>query len=83
MVIDGVLMYGNRTVIPPALRKEVSDHLHDAHQGVSKMTYRAKDSIFWPGMSNDITKARIQYRSCKEYAPTQPALPAVTPFIAQ
>ena len=83
MVIDGVLMYGNRTVIPPALRKEVSDHLHGAHQGVSKMTYRAQDSLFWPGMSNDITKARIGCRSCNEYAPTQPAMPAATPFIAQ
>ena len=47
------------------------------------MTYRAQDSLFWPGMSNDITKARIECRSCNEYAPTQPAMPAATPFIAQ
>ena len=83
MVVDGVLMYGNRTVIPPSLRQEICDHLHGAHQGVSKMTYRATDSLFWPGISSDITKARLECRSCNEYAPTQPHLPAATPVIAQ
>ena len=83
MVINGVLMYGNKTVTPPTLRKEVSDHLHGALQSVSKMTYRAQDSIFWLGMSNDITKARIECRPRNEYTPTQPAMPAATPFIAQ
>ena len=34
-------------------------------------------------MSNNITKARIECRSCNEYAPTQPAMPGATPFIAQ
>ena len=29
--IDGVITYGNRTVIPPSLRSEVCQHLHSAH----------------------------------------------------
>ena len=83
MVIDGVLVYGNRTVIPPSLGQEVCDHLFGAHQGVSKITYRGKDSTFWAGIFSDITKVRLNCRSCDEYAPTQPHMPAATSVIAQ
>ena len=71
-------MYGSRTVIPQALRKEISDHLHGARKGVFKMTYIAEDSIFCPGISNITTKASIDFRSSNEYPPTQPAMPAAT-----
>merc|ERR1711911_97504 len=40
-VINGVLMYGHRAVIPPKLREEVCVNLHSAHQGVSQMQNRA------------------------------------------
>ena len=43
--IDGVVTYGNRTVIPPSLRSEVCQHLHSAHQGVTQMMSRATASI--------------------------------------
>ena len=76
-------MYENRTIIPPSLRKEVCDHLHGAHQCVSKMTGRAQESLFWPGITGDIAKARMECRSCNEYAPTQPPMPAASPTIVQ
>ena len=47
------------------------------------MTSRAQDSIFWPGISNDIAKVRNDCRSCNQYAPTQPRLPAATPMIPE
>ena len=36
----GLLMYGNRLVIPASLRKEVLECLHAAHQGVAGMKAR-------------------------------------------
>ena len=83
MVVEGVLMYGNRVVIPPTLRQEVCNHLHGAHQGVSKMTNRAQESVFWPGISSDIAKVRNSCKSCNQYTSTQPHRPAATPFIAE
>ena len=47
------------------------------------MNCRAQESISRHEMSKYITKARIERRSCNEYALTQPAMPAATPFIAQ
>ena len=47
------------------------------------MAYRATDSLFWPGISSDITKVGLKCRYCNEYAPTQPHMPAASPVIAQ
>ena len=35
--VDGVIIYKDRIVIPPALRPEVLSSLHAAHKGVSSM----------------------------------------------
>ena len=59
-VVDGVLMFGLRAVIPPKLRDEVVSHLHSAHQGVTQMTNRANECIFWPGITSDIQAARAR-----------------------
>lgn len=73
--IDGVLMYKDRVVIPPPLRQDCLRALHSAHQGTSMMTARAKQSIFWPGISNDIATTRSRCEACNRIAPSQPSAP--------
>ena len=41
-LLDGVIFYGNRIVIPRILRKELLDILHKAHQGVDGMYHVAR-----------------------------------------
>ncbi len=53
-------MYNDRAIIPSALRNEVLDALHSAHQGASTMTARAQTSVFWPGLIIVIQKRRDQ-----------------------
>ena len=52
--IDGVLCFKTRVVIPTELRQHVLQTLHSAHQGVTSMTNRAEQAVFWPGISTDI-----------------------------
>ena len=80
-VVDGVVMMGERIVIPPSLRQEVLDHLHGAHQGVSQMTGRAQASFFWPGISSAIANKRHNCRTCDTVAPSQPPTDAIPPEI--
>ena len=80
-VLDGVVMMGERIVIPPSLRQEVLVHLHGAHQGVTQMTGRAKASFFWPGITSDIAKTRDNCRTCDTIAPSQPQMESVPPEI--
>ena len=66
--IDGVVMLGNRIVIPTSLREQLLKSLHAAHQGIGAMCQRAKDCIFWPGISVDITRIRNECEDCHRMA---------------
>lgn len=79
---DGVVLYKDRVVIPPSLRGEVLSALHAAHQGVSMMTARAESSVFWPGMTADISATRNGCEHCHRMAPSQPAAPPTPPIPA-
>ena len=78
---DGVAIYKDRVIIPPALRHAVLAALHAAHQGVSMMTARAETSIFWPGMTEDIAKVHNECDHCHRMAPSQPAAPPTQPIL--
>ena len=80
-LVDGVAMYGDRTVVPEQLRKEVLVVLHSAHQGVTGMNLRAEQSVFWPGITKDIVDIRDKCYSCHKNAPSQAKLPPVTPLV--
>ncbi len=73
--LDGVLLYNDRVVVPPSLRKHVLSTLHAAHQGVSSMEARAHATVFWPGISTDIDRIRASCEDCIKNAPSQPRLP--------
>ena len=78
-IVDGVIMLGQRMIIPTELRTTVLQALHGAHQGVSGMKSRAQDSVFWPGISLAIDQVRGQCAICCQMAPSQPHLPPTTP----
>ena len=80
-MVDGVVMRGNRVVVPTVLREEVLQALHSAHQGVGKMTDRALDTVFWPGLTQDLEQVRANCQECWRIAPSQPALPPASPQV--
>ncbi|CAG2222073.1 unnamed protein product [Mytilus edulis] len=77
--VDGVVMYKDRIVIPPALRTNVLTILHSAHQGVTSMMSRAESSVFWPGITPAITTLRNECYQCNRMAPSQPCAPPTPP----
>lgn len=70
-VVEGVIIYNDRVVIPSSLRRIVLNILHSAHQGVSAMEARARSLIFWPGMTADIRETRNSCIQCNRSAPSQ------------
>ena len=48
---------GARLVIPSTLRSKVLEQIHKGHLGIEKCMLKARDSVFWPGISNDIREA--------------------------
>ena len=55
-VHNGILMRGSRIVIPPTLRQDMLVKLHGGHQGITKCRLRAKQSVWWPGLSSQLEK---------------------------
>ena len=79
LVMEEVVLYGDRPLIPVSLRPEVMEHLHAAHSGSTTMMSRAAQSIFWPGMKQDITATRAHCISCTKSAPSNPSQPPHPP----
>ena len=77
LVLDNYVLYKNRALVPPKLRREVLETLHSAHQGVVGMRARASNSFFWPGLNHDIDITRGQCRDCNDIAPSQSNEPLI------
>ncbi len=53
-VHDGLLLRGTRLVIPFVLQGDVLQRLHEGHLGVTKCRGRAKQTVWWPGLSSQL-----------------------------
>lgn len=53
---EGLLLRGRRIVIPTNMRAEVLAQLPTGHQGISKCRAWAKQSVWWPGLSQEMEK---------------------------
>ena len=81
-VVDGVILMGQRVVIPSVLQGSILSALHAAHQGTSSMQARAMDSVYWPNITVDIARTRDQCSHCHKITksnPMQPPLDIVPP----
>ena len=63
-IVQGILMKNNCIVIPSALRLEVLDKIHEGHQGIVKCRARARESVWWPGLSREIRDLVTNCKRC-------------------
>lgn len=74
-VESGLVLKGHRLVIPEKLRPGMLELIHQGHLGVEKSLLKAKDCIFWPGISNDIKELSTSCATCIQYAKQQQKQP--------
>ena len=75
---DHLVLCGCRLVIPRQMRSDVLTTLHMSHQGIERTKRRARLSVYWPGINNDITQLVRGCRSCSEHLPSLPKEPLKT-----
>ena len=80
-VLDDVIMFQDRVLIPPSLRAVTMETLHAAHQGERGMSLLAQSTVFWPGIVKDIHKTRQMCNPCIRNAPSQPKSTPFPPII--
>lgn len=72
---DNLIMLGPRVVIPEAARHEMLKNLLLMHQGATKLWQRARQTMFWPSMDNDIIISARTCHTCTEHLPSHPPEP--------
>ena len=65
-VEDELIVKGERVLIPKSLRKEIKEKLHAAHMATESMLRRARRTVFWPGMSDEIKQIAESCEVCQE-----------------
>ena len=68
---NGILYKGDRMSIPKQVQKNMLSRLHSSHQGVEATLRRARDSIYWHVMTNDIKEMIGQCAACANERPSQ------------
>lgn len=53
-VQNGIVMVGDKIIIPHSFKKVLLEKLHIAHQGIQGTKAKARKSLYWPGMARDI-----------------------------
>lgn len=66
-----LLLRGQRIVIPGELRGEILQQLHSGHQGIVKCRARARQSVWWPGLSVHIKQMVENCNICSQHRAEQ------------
>lgn len=74
---DNILFFDDRIIVPKSMRKMIMDQLHEPHFGINKTLKRAKNSVFWPNISNEIEQIVANCRTCQENAPKNQKEPLI------
>ena len=79
---DGIVYRGDRIVVPISMRKDMRERVHAGHQGLNSCLRRARDLIFWPHMTKEITEFVQTCAICAAFPDKQapePLLPHEVP----
>ena len=72
---DGLLLRGHRIIVPHSLQAEALSKLHEGHQGIIRCRLRAKISIWWLGLSHQLTQLVERCSDCaKKHKPNKEPL---------
>ena len=76
-----ILLMNGRTVIPAQQQKKTVSNLHEGHQGIEKTRPRARDSVYWPGMNQDIEEMVKRCSECRTLLPVNIKKPLHQPLL--
>ncbi|KAK3782887.1 hypothetical protein RRG08_002516 [Elysia crispata] len=80
-IVDEILLFDDRIVIPTNMRMEMLNKLHESHLGITKCRALAQTSVWWPNISAQIEDMVRKCTVCAKLRPTtkEPLLPSSFP----
>lgn len=64
---DGVIFCRQRIVVPVSLRQDMKQKLHASHLGADSCLCQARETIFWPGMNDEVKELIASCETCGKY----------------
>ena len=77
-VQDGLVLKGERLVVPKSMREEIKQKLHQSHLGIQGCLRRGREVVYWPGMNKDIEDFISTCSVCKTYQTDQQKEPMIS-----
>ena len=74
-ILDGLVVKGNRVIIPTSMRPDTLSRLHDAHQGITSTLQHARWTVYWPKLQSDITKMVQACEECQRHGNKKSRIP--------
>lgn len=74
-LIDDILIWRDRLIIPEVLRKPILNFLHRSHPGIIQTQSLAKTYVYWSRINNDIEEMINKCESCQRYRNKEPETP--------
>ncbi len=65
--INGLVFKNSRVVVPKSLRKDMLYRIHYSHLGIEKCKNKARDLLYWPGMSKAVEDLVSNCVTCKSF----------------
>ncbi len=65
-IYQDVLLKGDRIIVPTTLRNEMRQKIHHGHLGIEKCKARARSTLYWLGMVNEIVDIVSNCGACME-----------------
>ena len=66
-VQDGLIFKGQRVIIPFTLRPMIKQRIHSSHMGTESCLRRARECVYWHGMSADIKQLVEACETCRKF----------------
>ena len=64
----GLILKGTRIIIPDKKREEILKLIHKGHLGLNKCKMRAKETVYWPGINEQLEHLILNCQLCLKYS---------------
>ena len=65
---DGLILKGTCIIIPEEMRDGILKQIHEGCLGFNKCQMRAKETVYWPGLNDQLEKLILNCQLCLKYS---------------
>ena len=66
-VEDGLILKGTRIAIPNKKHEAILKLIHEGHLGLNKCKLCTKETVYWPGLNDQLEKLVLNCELCLKY----------------